>query len=318
MVSQKGDNVHVFAVNGNFDDAQTGVKNIFEDEAIAEELAGRGVRLSSANSINIGRLVPQVAYYVYGYVKLIERGVISDGDSVNIVVPTGNFGNILAAYYSSLMGIPVNKFICASNKNKVLTDFISTGTYDRNREFYLTNSPSMDILISSNLERLLYHLAGGNAAGDAGEVLELMKALDSEGKYTVSDKIKEGLGCFWGGFADVEQTNKTIGAMYEENDYLMDTHTAVAYKVYEQYREETGDETPALIASTASPYKFAGSVTSSIGMEESADEFEAVRALEAKTGVKVPACLKDLDKAPVRHGDVIDIDAMPEAVKGCL
>lgn len=318
MVSQKGDNVHVFAVNGNFDDAQTGVKNIFEDEAIAEELARRGVRLSSANSINIGRLVPQVAYYVYGYVKLIERGVISDGDSVNIVVPTGNFGNILAAYYSSLMGIPVNKFICASNKNKVLTDFISTGTYDRNREFYLTNSPSMDILISSNLERLLYHLAGGNAAGDAGEVLELMKALDSEGKYTVSDKIKEGLGCFWGGFADVEQTNKTIGAMYEENDYLMDTHTAVAYKVYEQYREETGDETPALIASTASPYKFAGSVTSSIGMEESADEFEAVRALEAKTGVKVPACLKDLDKAPVRHGDVIDIDAMPEAVKGCL
>jgi threonine synthase len=314
MVSQKGENVHVFAVNGNFDDAQTGVKNIFEDDAIAAELADRGVRLSSANSINIGRLVPQVAYYVYGYVKLIEKGIISDGDPINIVVPTGNFGNILAAYYASLMGIPVGKFICASNKNKVLTDFIATGTYDKNREFYLTNSPSMDILISSNLERLLYHLAGG----DADEVLALMKALDSEGKYTVSGKIKEGLECFWGGFADVEQTNAAIGKMYEENGYLMDTHTAVAYKVYEQYREETGDNTPALIASTASPYKFAGSVTSSLGMEASEDEFAAVRALEEKTGVKVPSCLKDLDKAPVRHGDVIDIDAMPGAVKGSL
>jgi threonine synthase len=212
------------------------------------------------------------------------------------------------------MGIPVKKFICASNKNKVLTDFIATGTYDRNREFYLTNSPSMDIFISSNLERLLYHLAEGNA----DEVLSLMQALDSEGIYTVSDQIKEGLGCLYGGFADVEQTNAAIGKMYEENGYLMDTHTAVAYKVYEDYREKTGDETPALIASTASPYKFAGSVTSAIGMPEAEDEFAAVRELEKKTGVRVPTCLKDLENAPVRHGDVIDIADMPDSVKDSL
>lgn len=314
MVSQKGDNVHVFAVNGNFDDTQTGVKNIFEDEAIANELAERGIKLSSANSINIGRLVPQVAYYVYGYVKMIEKGVINDGDPVNVVVPTGNFGNILAAYYSHLMGIPVNMFICASNKNKVLTDFISTGTYDKNREFYLTNSPSMDILISSNLERLLYHLADGNAE----EVLSLMKGLESEGKYTVSDKIKEGLSCFYGGFADVEQTNATIGEMYDENGYLMDTHTAVAYKVYEEYRKQTGDETPTLIASTASAYKFADSVTSSLGMPESEDEFAAVEALSEKTGVRIPSGLKNLREAEVRHGEVIDIEDMPQAVKKSL
>ena len=314
MVSQKGDNVHVFAVNGNFDDTQTGVKNIFEDEAVAAELAEKGIKLSSANSINIGRLVPQVAYYVYGYIKLIEKGVIKDGDPVNVVVPTGNFGNILAAYYSHLMGIPVNMFICASNKNKVLTDFISTGTYDKNREFYLTNSPSMDILISSNLERLLYHLADGNA----DEVLDLMKGLEKEGKYTVSDRIKEGLSCFYGGFADVEQTNATIGEMYDENGYLMDTHTAVAYKVYEEYRKQTGDDTPTLIASTASAYKFAGSVTSSLGMPESEDEFGAVEALCEKTGVRIPAGLKNLKEAQVRHGQVIDIDGMEAAVKNSL
>ena len=314
MVSQKGKNVHVFAVNGNFDDTQTGVKNIFEDDAIAAELADKGVKLSSANSINIGRLVPQVAYYVYGYIKLIEQGVISDGDQVNVVVPTGNFGNILAAYYSKLMGIPVRTFICASNKNKVLTDFISTGTYDKNREFYMTNSPSMDILISSNLERLLYHLAGGNA----DEVRALMNGLESEGKYTVSEKIREGLGSFYGGFADVSETNATIGKMYEENGYLMDTHTAVAYKVYEDYRQKTGDETPTLIASTASAYKFAGSVTSSLGMEKCESEFDAVSALEEKTGVRVPACLKDLENAPVRHGDVIDIADMPDSVRKSL
>ena len=314
MVSQKGENVHVFAVNGNFDDTQTGVKNIFEDKEINEKLAAEGIKLSSANSINIGRLVPQVAYYVYGYIKLIERGVISDGDKVNVVVPTGNFGNILAAYYASLMGIPVNKFICASNKNKVLTDFIATGTYDRNRDFYLTNSPSMDILISSNLERLLYHLAGG----DADQVCDLMSGLDKDGKYTVSDKIKDGMAGFYGGFADVEQTNAAIGKMYDENGYLMDTHTAVAYKVYEDYLEKTGDGTPALIASTASAYKFAGSVTSSLGMEESEDEFAAVEALEEKTGVRVPSGLRNLKEAPVRHGDVIDIDGMPGAVLGSL
>ena len=311
MTSQAGENVHVFAVNGNFDDAQTGVKNIFEDDRIAEEMAAGGCKLSSANSINIGRLVPQVAYYVYGYVKFIEQGRIKDGDKINVVVPTGNFGNILAAYYAGKMGIPVGKFICASNKNKVLTDFIATGTYDRNREFYLTNSPSMDILISSNLERLLYHLAGG----DASEVANLMKALDEEGIYTVSEGIKEGMKDFVGGFADVEQTNATIGRMYEENGYLMDTHTAVAYKVYENYRAETGDETETLIASTASAYKFAASVAEALEMPKAADDFQAVKDLAEKTGVRVPKGLKDLENAPVRHGEVIDIKDMADVVR---
>ncbi len=311
MITQEGDNTHVFAIEGNFDDAQTGVKKIFNDADFAEKLAGHGCKLSSANSINIGRLVPQVAYYVYGYVKLVERGVIADGDKVNIVVPTGNFGNILAAYYASKMGIPVNKFICASNKNKVLTDFFDTGVYDINREFYLTNSPSMDILISSNLERLLYHLAGN----DGDEIKALMEALDTDKKYEVSDKIREGMKDFCGGFATVEETNDTIGRMYKDNGYLMDTHTAVAYKVYEDYVKETGDKTPTLIASTASAYKFADSVAHSIGLGEEENGFEYVKALAAETGVRVPAGLKDLEKKPVRHKGVIEISQMPEAVE---
>ena len=314
MTSQTGDNVHVFAVNGNFDDTQTGVKNIFEDPEMGAYLESRGAKFSSANSINIGRLVPQVAYYVYGYTKMIADGTISDGDKINIVVPTGNFGNILAAYYASKMGIPVGKFICASNKNKVLTDFIKTGTYDRNRDFYLTNSPSMDILISSNLERLLYHLAGN----DGTEVAKLMSALDKDGVYTVSDGIKEGLGCFYGGFADVEATNRTIAEMLEKEDYLIDTHTAVAYKVYKDYVEETGDETPALIASTASAYKFADSVLEAAGMGKAADGFAAVKKLEEKTGVAVPGCLKDLEDAEVLHDEVIDVSGMPDSVKRSL
>lgn len=311
MVTQEGDNTHVFAIEGNFDDAQTGVKKIFNDRDFAEKLSAMGCRLSSANSINIGRLVPQVAYYVYGYAKLVERGQIKAGDPVNIVVPTGNFGNILAAYYAGKMGIPVKKFICASNKNKVLTDFFNTGVYDINREFYLTNSPSMDILISSNLERLLYHLSGN----DGEEISRLMTALEQEKKYEVSDKIREGLKDFYGGFATVEDTNETIGKMYRENGYLIDTHTAVAYKVYEDYVEETGDETPAIIASTASAYKFADSVAHSIGLGEESDGFAYVRALEKETGVRVPKALKDLDKKEIRHKGVIEISQMPEAVE---
>lgn len=311
MVTQEGDNTHVFAIEGNFDDAQTGVKKIFNDRDFAEKLSAMGCKLSSANSINIGRLVPQVAYYVYGYAKLVERGQIKAGDPVNIVVPTGNFGNILAAYYAGKMGIPVKKFICASNKNKVLTDFFNTGVYDINREFYLTNSPSMDILISSNLERLLYHLSGN----DGEEISRLMTALEQEKKYEVSDKIREGLKDFYGGFATVEDTNETIGKMYRENGYLIDTHTAVAYKVYEDYVEETGDETPAIIASTASAYKFADSVAHSIGLGEESDGFAYVRALEKETGVRVPKALKDLDKKEIRHKGVIEISQMPEAVE---
>lgn len=314
MITQEGDNTHVFAIEGNFDDAQTGVKKIFNDGEFAVKLAQHGCKLSSANSINIGRLVPQVAYYVYGYVKLVERGVVKAGQPVNIVVPTGNFGNILAAYYAGQMGIPVNKFICASNKNKVLTDFFNTGVYDINREFYLTNSPSMDILISSNLERLLYHLSGNNGE----EIKGLMEALDGDKKYEVGDTIKKGLKDFVGGFASVEETNATIGKMYEENGYLMDTHTAVAYKVYEDYVKETGDKTPTLIASTASAYKFADSAAKSIGLGEEANGFEYVKALAAKTGVRVPAALKDLESKPIRHTGVIKVADMMDAVENSV
>lgn len=314
MVTQGGANTHVYAINGNFDDAQTGVKKIFNDEVFAEKLAASGCKLSSANSINIGRLVPQVAYYVYSYIKLVEQGVLENGQPMNIVVPTGNFGNILAGYYAKQMGIPVNKFICASNENKVLTDFINTGLYDIRREFYLTNSPSMDILISSNLERLLYHLSGGNGA----EIKNLMEQLDGQKYYQVSEKIRSGLSEFYGGYADVAQTNETIGRMYKEYGYLLDTHTAVAYKVYENYRKETGDETPTVIASTASAYKFAESVAKSIGLSEEENGFRYVEALAKETGVRIPKGLKDLDKKEVRHTGVIDIDQMKDTVEAAV
>ena len=311
MITQEGDNTHVFSIEGNFDDAQTGVKKIFNDEAFGKKLAGFGCKLSSANSINIGRLVPQVAYYVWGYLKLVERGVVKAGDPVNICVPTGNFGNILAAYYAGEMGIPVNRFICASNKNRVLTDFFNTGVYNTNREFYLTNSPSMDILISSNLERLLYHLAGN----DGAEIKSLMEALEKEKRYEVSPKIREGMKKFWGGTATVEETNATIGAMYKEEKYLIDTHTAVGYKVYRDYVKATGDETPTLIASTASAYKFAESVAKSIGLEEETDGFGYIRAVADKTGVRVPQALKNLETKPIRHRGVIEIPDMANSVE---
>ncbi len=311
MITQEGDNTHVFAIEGNFDDAQTGVKKIFSDPAFAEVLAGYGCRFSSANSINIGRLVPQVAYYVWGYVQLAKRGEINPGDPVNIVVPTGNFGNILAAYYAGQMGIPVNRFICASNKNRILTDFFETGVYDTNREFYLTNSPSMDILISSNLERLLYHLAGN----DGEEIGRLMTQLEKEKRYEVSDKIREGMKPFWGGCATVEETNETIGSMYREHGYLIDTHTAVAYKVYQDYVKETGDETPALIASTASAYKFAESVARSIGLPERESGFAYIEDIAKETGVRVPGALQNLDKKEIRHRGVIGIEDMAKAVE---
>ena len=314
MVTQEGENTHVFAINGNFDDAQTGVKRIFNDAVFAEELGKMNCKLSSANSINIGRLVPQVAYYVHSYAKMMEKGSLQAGEKMNIVVPTGNFGNILAAYYAKQMGIPVGKLICASNENKVLTDFINTGIYDIRRDFYLTNSPSMDILISSNLERLLYHLSGGNAA----EVKALMESLDTEKVYEVSGKIKDGLKDFYAGFATVEETNRAIGAMYEKNGYLMDTHTAVAYKVYKDYVAETGDHIPAIIASTASAYKFADSVARSIGLEEEKDGFAYVKALHEKTGVRIPAGLKDLESKPIRHTGVLDLEQMKESVKASL
>lgn len=310
MITQEGENTHVFAVNGNFDDAQTGVKKIFGDEDFGRRLSDIGVVLSSANSINIGRLVPQVAYYVYGYLKLVERGVVKAGEAINIVVPTGNFGNILAAYYAGQMGIPVKKFICASNENKVLTDFLNTGTYNLNREFYMTNSPSMDILISSNLERLLYHLSGG----DGEEIRDLMGRLEIDRKYTVSPKIRYALDCFYGGYADMQRTNETIGELYHKYNYLIDTHTAVAYRVYEDYVAYTGDKTPALVASTASAYKFADSVCESIGIGKGTDGFDSVRRLAYETSVRIPSGLKDLDKKEVRHNTVLDLNEMQQAV----
>lgn len=314
MTTQEGANTHVFGIEGNFDDAQTGVKKIFSDEAFNEKLNSRGIRLSSANSINIGRLIPQVAYYVYAYIKLIEQGVIKNGDQINITVPTGNFGNILAAYYAGKMGIPVNKFICASNKNKVLTDFINTGKYDTKREFHITNSPSMDILISSNLERLLYHLCGGNGS----EISGLMESLEKNKNYTVSDTVKAGMKDFAAGFANEQETLFAIASMYNDHNYLMDTHTAVAYKVYEDYKKETGDKTPTVIASTASAYKFAASVADALGMPSEADGFAYVKALNAKTGVPIPSGLKDLDKKEIRHSDVIKKDDLMKAVDETL
>jgi threonine synthase len=314
MVTQEGENTHVFAINGNFDDAQTGVKNIFNDSAFAEELAAMNCKLSSANSINIGRLVPQVAYYVYAYAKLLEKGALKVGEKMNVVVPTGNFGNILAAYYAREMGIPMGKLICASNENKVLTDFINTGCYDIRRDFYLTNSPSMDILISSNLERLLFHLSGGNAA----EIKGLMENLDKEKVYQVGDKIKEGLIDFYSGFATIDETNAAIGDMYQKNGYLMDTHTAVAYKVYQDYVKETGDSTPTIIASTASAYKFADSAAKSIGLSEEKDDFAYVSALYEKTNVRVPSGLNGLESKEIRHTGVLDINQMQVTVKECL
>lgn len=314
MVTQTGANTHVFAVNGNFDDAQTGVKRIFGDEAFNQMLSDQGVVLTSANSINIGRLVPQVAYYVYGYAELIRQGVIQAGDLINIVVPTGNFGNILAAYYAGQMGIPVKKFICASNENKVLTDFLNTGTYSLHREFYMTNSPSMDILISSNLERLLYHLSGG----DGDEIRDLMGRLEIDRKYTVSPKIKYALDHFYGGYADMKRTNETIGEMYRNHGYLIDTHTAVAYRVYEDYVAYTGDKTISLVASTASAYKFADSVCEAIGIGKGKDGFDSVRRLAYETSVKIPSGLKDLDQKEIRHRGVLNLNEMPQAVLDSL
>ena len=310
MVSQEGANTHVFAIEGNFDDAQTGVKKIFDDREFNAKLNEKGITLSSANSINIGRLVPQVAYYVYGYVKMVERGEVKEGDPINIVVPTGNFGNILAAYYAGCMGIPVNKFICASNENNVLTDFLNTGVYDLHRDFHHTSSPSMDILISSNLERLLYHFSGN----DGNMIKGLMESLGTEKEYTVPPVIGEKLDKFYGGFADVDSVSAMIGKMYKEEGYLMDTHTAVGYCVYEDYRAKTGDETPTLLASTASAYKFAESVAKAIGLPEEANGFEYIKAVNKATGVPVPYGLKDLENKEVLHKGVVEVPDMPDAV----
>lgn len=260
MVTQRGDNTYVIGIEGNFDDAQTGVKKMFSDVALAQEMNEAGYQFSSANSINIGRLVPQVVYYVYSYAALLARGEISEGEQINVVVPTGNFGNILAASYAKEMGIPIAKLICASNENKVLFDFFTTGCYDRNRDFILTSSPSMDILISSNLERLIYQTAGR----DAEKNREFMKELNTDGVYTITEEMKEQMKDFYGNYATEEETAQTIKEVYDKTGYIIDTHTAVAAAVYKKYEKETDDKTKTVIASTASPYKFTRSVMNAI------------------------------------------------------
>ena len=291
MITQDGKNVGVCAVVGNFDDAQAGVKRIFSDEGIRETLAKRGYLLSSANSINWGRILPQVVYYISAYCDLLRDGEIRMGDKVNFCVPTGNFGDILAAYYAKRMGLPVGKLICASNKNDVLTDFLRTGVYDKNRPFHTTMSPSMDILVSSNLERLLFDLSGENDE----EVRGYMEALNAGGKYEVSETIKTALKEeFWGGFCDEAGTTETIARYYQEYGYLIDTHTAVAAGVLEQYRAETGDKTLTVFVSTASPYKFCDHVLRAVGQEPKGDGVELLEQLNAVSGVAIPKRLAAL------------------------
>ncbi len=315
MTTQEGGNVGVCAIRGNFDDAQSGVKAIFTDPKMRDVLAQQGMMFSSANSINWGRLVPQIVYYFSAYCDLVAAGSIAMGDAVNVAVPTGNFGNILAAYYAREMGLPVARLICASNCNNVLTDFIQSGTYDRRRAFHTTASPSMDILISSNLERLLYHLSDGNA----DLVADLMKQLQENGKYTVpEDLLKKLRALFVGGWCDDENTMKAIRKTYEEQGYLCDTHTAVAVSVCENYRAESGDTTPIVLASTADPYKFSTSVLQALGAEYSEDEFEKVDRLHALTGAAVPPSLSALKGKQPRFTQVCDRDTMEQTVRTLL
>ncbi len=309
MDTQEGENVCVCAIKGNFDDAQSRVKEIFTDAEMNKKLSDAGYNFSSANSINWGRLVPQIVYYVSAYCDMLADGNNADNE-FNVVVPTGNFGNILAAYYAKQMGIPIKKLICASNSNNVLTDFINTGVYDRNRDFYTTISPSMDILISSNLERMLYMLCG-----DDNQVATWQKQLKETGKFTVSDEVKAKMTeHFVGGCATDEETLATIKDVYDEYGYLMDTHTAVAFSVYKKYREAVGDTTPVLIASTASPYKFANSVLSAFGADIPEDDFAKNDKLSVITATDIPEPIEALKGKTRRFGEVIDRDEMRAAI----
>lgn len=317
MVTQKGDNTFVVGIHGNFDQAQTGVKNMFSDQALADVMSKAGYQFSSANSINIGRLVPQIVYYVYAYAKLYANGEIKKGEKINVVVPTGNFGNILAAFYAKNMGLPIAKLICASNENKVLYDFFTTGTYDKNREFILTTSPSMDILISSNLERLIYRIAGDDAAKNA----DFMKALSVNGKYEITTDMKEQLADFYGNYATEAETAQVIEELYDKTGYVIDTHTAVAAGVYKKYKKETKDtDTKTVIASTASPFKFTRSVMDAIDKEkyDSMTDFELVDELSRIANVTVPQAIEDIRSAKVLHDTVCEVDEMESVVKNFL
>lgn len=315
MVTQKGKNTLVVGIHGNFDDAQTGVKKLFADSGLEAELAGKGFQFSSANSINIGRLVPQICYYVYAYGRLLGEGKLAEGEKLNVVVPTGNFGNILAAFYAKCMGLPIGKLICASNENKVLYDFFRTGTYDRNRKFVLTSSPSMDILVSSNLERLIYRLAGGDAARNR----EMMAALNGQGSYEITEEMQEGLSDFYGNYASEQETAAEIKRLYEDCGYVLDPHTAVASAVYRKYVEETGDTGKTVIASTASPFKFTRSVMHAIdGKYDNMEDFALVDALSGLAGVKVPRAIEEIRTAPVLHRKECEVDGMKDVVKEFL
>lgn len=313
MSTQLGDNVAVCAIKGNFDDAQTGVKKIFGDAAMAELLDKNGVFLSSANSINWGRLVPQIVYYVSAYCDLINAGEIYAGEKIDVTVPTGNFGNIFAAFIAKSMGLPINRLVCASNKNNILTDFLATGTYDRNREFYTTMSPSMDILISSNLERLLYVLGGQELTAD------LMKKLSTDGCYTIPDELKKKIDEHFSGlFCDEEGTAEEIRSTFENDGYLIDTHTAVGLHSAKKYMEKNRDGMKMLVASTASPYKFASDVYESITGKKPSDELSALTELSELTKTEIPYPLRDIDKREIRFDKVIDKTAMPEEILGTL
>ena len=315
MVTQKGDNTCVIGITGNFDDAQTGVKKMFSDKELNEYLASKGYQFSSANSINIGRLVPQVVYYVNAYAKLLENEEIEDGEKINVVVPTGNFGNILAAYYAKQMGVPIDKLVCASNDNKVLFDFFQTGDYDRNREFILTTSPSMDILISSNLERLLYRISGDNDQ----KTKDMMEALKSTGKYTITEDMKARLDDFAAGYATEEECAQNIKKVYDKTGYVMDTHTSVASYVCECYQKNSGDNKKCVIASTASPYKFVKSVMSAIDPKYAdQDEFSLLKVLEETSGREMPQAIKDILNANILHDLECDADKMKDTVKNIL
>ncbi len=314
MTSQEGDNVGVCAVKGNFDDAQTGVKSIFSDEVLRDELDGRGFFLSSANSINWGRLLPQIVYYISAYCDLINNGAIKEGDKINFCVPTGNFGDILAGYYAEKMGLPVKKLICASNMNDVLTEFMHTGVYNRKRQFYTTISPSMDILISSNLERLLFALSG-----DDKTVAGYMKELSESGQYTVSEDIKKQIAeLFESDFCTDDETKDIIGKTFKEYGYLIDTHTAVGYGVLQKYREESGDDTATVVVSTASPYKFCASVCEALGSDAVGTGLELIDKLEEISGVPAPRPLKLLGLKKERFTDSVDKNDMPDVVKTFL
>ncbi len=315
MLTQKGSNTCVIGVHGNFDDAQSAVKRMFNDAALKEQLATNGYQFSSANSINIGRLVPQVAYYVWAYSRLVKNGAVKAGEKINFVVPTGNFGNILAGYYAKLMGLPVNKLICASNDNKVLYDFFKTGIYNKNREFILTSSPSMDILISSNLERLIYKVCGNSSELNS----TYMKDLANKGVYTLNINQIARLEDFVPGYADEKTNAEEIKRVYDETGYVIDTHTGVASAVYRQYVSDTDDSTPTVIVSTASPYKFTRSVMTSIDPSyDKLEDFDLIRELNKISGVEIPNAIKEIMNADIRHNIVCDIDKMETEVKGFL